>query len=132
MKSILLDTNVLVDFMNGDKALSAIISSADRVVLPSVVLGEFHAGLDNSVRGRRQLAVLTDIMSDSAVEYIGATENTPVFYAKIFRHLKAAGTPIPANDIWVAAFALETGSELLTRDQHFARIPMLLLSIPQH
>ena len=128
MKTILPDTNALVDFLNGDRALSAAIETADRLLVVPIVLGEFFAGLRQDARSRRQDNALANLMEDPAVEYAGFSENTPLFYAKTFQYLKARGTPIPTNDLWIAAFALETGSELLTRDHHFTTIPTLLLA----
>ena len=128
MKTILPDTSALVDFLHGDRALSDVIETADRVLITPIVLGEFFAGLKRDARSRTQNNILSNLMEDSAVEYAGFTENTPLFYAKVFQYLKQIGKPIPTNDMWIAAFALETGSEILTRDLHFSRIPMLLIA----
>ena len=130
MRSLLPDTNVLVDFLNGDHVLSDIIETADRLVVTPIVLGEFFAGLGPDTRSRRHNNALSNLMEDAAVEYFAFSENTPLFYARTYQFLKAQGTPIPTNDIWIAAFAQETGSVLLTRDRHFQYIPTLLVENP--
>ncbi len=130
MRSLLPDTNVLVDFLNGVRGLSDIIETADRLVITPIVLGEFFAGLGPDVQSRRHDNALANLMEDAAVEYSAFSESTPLFYARTFQFLKAQGTPIPTNDIWVAAFAQETGSVLLTRDRHFRHIPTLLIESP--
>jgi len=50
---------------------------------------------------------------------------TAEHYARIFVQLKRAGTPVPDNDLWIAAIALEFDLTLITRDRHFERIPQL-------
>ncbi len=130
MRILLPDTNVLVDYLNGNRGLSDILETADRVLVTPIVMGEFLAGLGANARSRRQDNALANLMEDASVEYVSFSENTPLFYARTYQFLKSQGTPIPTNDIWIAAFTQETGAVLLSRDRHFLNIPTLLVEIP--
>ena len=126
MKSLLLDTNVLIRFFRSDRKISDIISAYEKIVVPSVVLGEFKAGADpTKTFGQRQLEVLESFLDSPSVGVIPVTEDIASVYARIFRVLKANGTPIPQNDMWIAACAVDAGARLLSSDAHFASIPLL-------
>ena len=90
MKPLLLDTNVLIRFFRNDRKIADIISKFEKIVIPTVVLGEFKAGVDLlTVRGRRQLEVLDAFLDSQYVDIIPVTEDTSGAYARIFRALKA-------------------------------------------
>ena len=130
MKPLLLDTNVLIRFFRNDRKIADIISKFEKIVIPTVVLGEFKAGVDLlTVGGRRQLEVLNAFLDSPYVDIIPVTEDTSGAYARIFRALKANGTPIPQNDIWIAACAMDVGATLISSDTHFAKIPLLDIRI---
>jgi predicted nucleic acid-binding protein len=63
------------------------------------------------------------------VDTVSIDEHTSIFYAKILNDLKRAGTPIPSNDVWIAASAMQHGLVLLTADAHFQRIPQIIVSL---
>jgi predicted nucleic acid-binding protein len=130
MKPLLLDTNVLIRFFRSDRKISDIISAYEKIVVPSVVLGEFKAGADpTKTCGQRQLEVLESFLDSPSVGVIPVTEDIASVYARIFRVLKANGTPIPQNDMWIAACAVDAGATLLSSDAHFASIPLLDMHI---
>lgn len=126
MKPLMLDTNVLIRFFRSDRKIADIISTYEKIVVPSVVLGEFKAGADPAKAcGQRQLEVLESFLDSPSVGIIPVTEDIASVYARIFRFLKANGTPIPQNDMWIAACAVDAGATLISSDGHFASIPLL-------
>ena len=130
MKPLLLDTNVLIRFFRSDRKIADIISTFEKIVISTVVLGEFKSGVDPlTVGGKRQLEVLDAFLDSPSVDIIPVTEDVSSAYARIFKTLKANGTPIPQNDIWIAACAMDAGAKLISSDSHFAKIPLLDISI---
>ena len=126
MKPLMLDTNVLIRFFRSDRKIASIISAYEKIVVPAIVLGEFKAGADpNTACGKRQLEVLDSFLDSPSVGIIPVTDDIASVYARIFRVLKANGTPIPQNDMWIAACAVDAGATLLSSDGHFASIPLL-------
>ena len=126
MNVAVIDTNVLIDcFQRGGGAADA-ISDYDRILVCPAVIGEFKAGIDAvTKRGRKAKERLDEFLDDPAVEIVSCTDETAEYYARIFRALKESGTPLPTNDIWIAAAALERGATVLSGDRHFSRVPML-------
>ena len=130
MKPLMLDTNVLIRFFRSDRKIADIISAYEKIVVPTVVLGEFKAGADpKTASGQRQLEVLESFLDSPSVSVIPVTEDIASVYARIFRTLKANGTPIPQNDMWIAACAVDAGATLVSSDDHFASIPLLDMRI---
>ena len=128
MNALLPDTNVLIDFFKGDAAAAGTIASFDRILLCTTVLGEYKAGIDCTTKAGRAYAVkLAAFMEDPAVRVVGGTVITADYYARVFQELKRKGSPIPQNDLWIAAFALEHSATLFSHDTHFSDIPMLKL-----
>ena len=126
MNIAVIDTNVLIDcFQHGGGAADA-ISDYDRILVCPAVIGEFKAGIDaGTKRGRKAKERLDEFLDDPAVEIVSCTDETAEYYARIFRALKERGTPLPTNDIWIAAAALEHGATVLSEDRHFSCVPML-------
>ena len=126
MNAAFIDTNVLIGcFQRGSGAADA-ISDYDRILVCPAVIGEFKAGIDSGTqRGRKAKAQLDEFLDDPAVEIVSCTDETAEYYARIFRALKERGTPLPTNDIWIAAAALEHGATVLSGDGHFSHVPML-------
>ena len=126
MNIAVIDTNVLIDcFQRGGGAADA-ISDYDRILVCPAVIGEFKAGIDaGTKRGRKAKERLDEFLDDPAVEIVSCTDETAEYYARIFRALKERGTPLPTNDIWIAAAALEHGATVLSEDRHFSCVPML-------
>jgi predicted nucleic acid-binding protein len=126
MKPLLLDTNVLIKFFRSDIRIASIISAYEKIVLPTVVIGEYMAGVDpKTTGGQWQLEVLAAFLDSSAVKTFPVTEDVAFLYARLFRTLRVNGTPIPQNDMWIAACAMESGSTLLSLDRHFENIPLI-------
>ena len=125
-RRVLLDTNVLIRFLQDDEPFSDRIESAESVIIHPAVYSEFMNGLNpKTAKGMAARKSLEGFLESPVVDSVAVTTYTSVYYTKIYHHLKTAGEMIPQNDIWIAASALEHGFELLTHDGHFARIPML-------
>jgi predicted nucleic acid-binding protein len=115
--ALILDTNALSAFVDGDSDLRAVIAVEEELALPSVVLGEYLFGIRQSKYRTRYEAWLRQHGGLFTVFPVGA--NTATGYADIRSELRAAGQPIPSNDIWIAAIARERGYALVSRDSHF-------------
>ena len=102
------------------------------MLIPSVVIGEFKAGILDTRRGAESQKRLMELLSYVEVNTAPVTDTTAEMYAKVFKALKAQGRPIPQNDMWIAASALEHGADILTYDEHFRAVPMLTVIIPEH
>ncbi len=130
MKTLALDTCVLVDAFHGDESFRAAMSAADRILVCPVVCAEFTAGFDDSRKGRAAKARFRAFLDLDIVDVPPIGLETAEFHARLHRYLKAQGKPIPRNDLWIAASALEHGAVLLTTDVHFSVIPTLRVETP--
>lgn len=122
---VALDTNRYVDLCRGDAEVIARVARATLVFLPFVVLGELRAGFAMGTKARTNERVLQRFLAKPGVEVLFASEATTHHYAALYGQLRARGTPVPTNDLWIAALALEHGLRLYTRDRHFGSIPQL-------
>lgn len=114
---VALDTNALSDFAAGSEALGETLTPFRSLALPVTVLGEYRYGLLGSKRRARLEEWLDELLGD--IRVLEATSRTSGVYAQIRRQLRGAGTPIPENDVWIAAMAIEHRLPLATRDKHF-------------
>lgn len=117
---IVLDTSVAVAHLRGIQAVTLQLEQFDTLYLPLIVLGELLHGIRKSTRSQENLAGLRRWLR--ATTLISLTEATAEQYAVIKGDLARTGTPIPENDIWIAAHAKELGLSSATRDAHFERI----------
>ena len=120
-----LDTNRYTDLCRGDVSVVEMVELADEVWLPFIVLGELRAGFAVGSQGPRNEAVLRRFLLKSAVSVLYADEQTTHHYAAVYRQLRAQGTPIPTNDMWIAALVLQHSLVLFARDTHFDVLPQL-------
>ncbi len=125
MKTILPDTNVLIDFFAGDRAFEDALSTADRILVTPTIAAEYLSGLRDARRDRARRQAFESFLAAPVVEFVPHDRETADRYASIHQYLRNAGTPIPSNDVWIAASALQHGAALLTRDRHFSAIPLL-------
>lgn len=114
---VALDTNALSDFAAGSDALGEVLMPFRSLALPVTVLGEYRYGLLGSKKKARLEHWLDDLLNDVRVLEVSA--RTSSVYALVRQQLRTAGTPIPENDVWIAAIAIEHGLPLATRDRHF-------------
>ncbi|MBZ5576397.1 MAG: type II toxin-antitoxin system VapC family toxin [Acidobacteriia bacterium] len=122
---VALDTNRLTDLFRGDTALAKQLAVCDEVQIPLMVLGEIKAGFHGGTEPHRNEALLRKLLAKPTVAILLPGRETAQQYARLFVQLKRAGTPVPDNDLWIAALALEHDLVLITRDRHFDRIPQL-------
>src|ERR1035441_3370665 len=121
-----LDTNRLTDLFQGDRELAEWLGTCEEVWIPLVVLGEINAGFHGGTQQRRNEVLLQRLLAKPTVGVLLPGRETAEHYARVFVQLKRAGTPIPDNDLWIAALVLEHDLMLITRDRHFRHIPQLL------
>lgn len=117
-----LDTSAYSHFKRGDPQVVELIDRADWIGVPVIVLGELAVGFRHGTRRDVNQAELDRFLDHRSVDVLPVSEDVVEFYADIVLDLKKAGTPIPANDIWIAALAARHGATVLTYDAHFGSI----------
>ncbi len=122
MKRILLDTNAYTRLLTGEEDVLDVIGTAETVYMSIFVLGELYAGFAGGTKERENKDTLNRFLFKSSVKILNATAETAEVFGVVKQDLKKAGTPLPINDVWTAAHALETGSILVTYDAHFKNI----------
>lgn len=127
MKKVLLDTNAYTRLLRGDEQVLNLLGRADTVFMSVFVLGELYAGFSGGERESINRQHLDDFLSRPTVRILVATQETSDIFGTIKHRLKLAGTPIPINDVWIAAHTTESGSHLVTYDGHFSKVPGLLI-----
>ena len=125
--TIVLDTNAYSDFKRGSKSVVEVLESSEEIVVPTPVLGELYTGFRFGSRRKQNVDELHQFLDRPGVRVVPIDHGTARRYGDIVAALRTAGTPIPTNDIWIAAVAIEQNGELLTRDEHFKHVPMLRL-----
>ena len=122
----LLDTNVVIALFRKDKAVIEAIRHADEVFIPVIVLGELYYGARKSAHADENVDRITDLARTGSL--LSVDEKTAEFYGTVKNALRTSGTPIPENDIWIAAVARQHGLTIVTRDEHFRKVEELLLA----
>lgn len=123
---ILLDTNAYVALMRGDRKTARRVRRAERVFLSAVVAGELLFGFRNGSRFEKNMGDLEAFLENPYVEFLAVSLTTADRFGRIAASLRQKGTPLPTNDIWIAAHAIESGAELLSFDRHFEAIEGLV------
>ncbi len=124
----LLDTNAYSALMADRASVAEIVRRADVVLVSAVVLGELLFGFRNGRRYAEHRAQLDTFLSRRLVHTLEVTAETAERFGLIAAQLRRCGTPIPTNDVWVAAHAMESGGHLLSFDRHFEAVEGLLWS----
>lgn len=122
MRPVLLDTNAYSAFLLGVEEVVEVVAHADKLFLNSIVIGELLGGFAAGTREPKNRRELARFLDSPRVEILPVTTQTADSYALIYVGLRRKGKPIPTNDLWIAASALEHGAALLTRDAHFSQI----------
>ena len=125
----MLDTSAYVGFKRNAVEAVEIIVKAELIFFSPVVLGELMFGFRNSTRFKENMDDLDRFLDHDAVELLAIGKITSDRYSRIAAKLRQQGTPIPTNDIWIAAQAMEQGAELITSDRHFEKIAGLVYTI---
>ena len=127
---VCLDTNAYSRLMGGHPPLTELLESADEILMPATVLGELHAGFERGTRRLENRRQLGEFLALPGVDSISISADMAERYGILVSQLSRAGTPIPTNDIWIAAAALDTGSRLVSYDAHFQHVQGLILLSP--
>lgn len=129
MKRIIIDTNFYVAFKRNDAEAVNLLQRADYIGVNTVVLGELLAGFRCGNKERDNRAELDRFLDSARVNLLVVDDETSEFYAQVFSELRQKGRPIPSNDLWLAASALQHGLALATFDDHFTHISSILLAL---
>lgn len=124
---ICLDTSAYSAFKRGHVGALDAIQRAREIVLPAVVIGELLAGFRMGDRQRVNLRELDSFLVSPRVRVASIDAETGQRYAQILVYCRQQGSPIPSNDMWIAASAMQWGLRVLTSDTHFARLPQISL-----
>jgi tRNA(fMet)-specific endonuclease VapC len=126
---VLLDTSAYSALFRGDEEAKTILHGAAEVSLTPVIVGELLAGFSGGRYEARNRQLLKDFLSTPRVRVYSVDQETSERYAAVWLHLRKQGTPIPTNDLWIAASAMQHGLNILTSDRHFLKVPQVLSTI---
>lgn len=130
MKKIFIDTNIYSTAMRGDNNSKKIFRMYETLLISPVVISELLAGFRRGEMEDKNRLKLKDFLSRDRVETVYISIDTSEFYSFILNELKKQGTPIPVNDIWIAASVMEHGAGIATNDSHFEKIKGLMIIVP--
>jgi predicted nucleic acid-binding protein len=123
---LVLDTNIYIDFGQGKQGVVDLIAGqSTEILLPVIVLGELFYGFQKGSKSRENEVVLRRFVTELGVSIIDVDEEVARKYSLVYSALSAKGTPIPINDVWIAACCMSVGGTLLTRDGHFEQIEQI-------
>ena len=116
---ILLDTNAYAEWMRGNEAVATLVREAEEILLSAVVVGELLYGFRRGRRYEANLRELDQLLDSPHATFLPVTRTTADRFGRIAASLRAKGRPIPTNDMWIAAHAMESGADLVSFDLHF-------------
>jgi tRNA(fMet)-specific endonuclease VapC len=122
---VALDSNRYDDLIKGDEVVADVVELADEVLVPFVVVGELRAGFAAGVRQGDNERLLRRFLLKDGVSILYADDQTTHHYAAAYAQLRRQGTPIPTNDLWIAALVLQHDLVLCSRDRHFDRLAQI-------
>ena len=119
---VLLDSNAYSRLMRGDEQTAAVVRDATEILMSAVVIGELLYGFRHGSRFDRNATDLRSFLDNPYVSFVPVGSITADRYSRIAATLRARGNPIPTNDVWIAAHAMETGADLVSADRHFEAV----------
>ena len=119
---ILLDSNAYSRLMRGDDQTVAVVRDATEILMSAVVIGELLYGFRSGSRFERNAADLRSFLDNPYVSFVPVGPISADRYSRIAAALRGKGSPIPTNDVWIAAHAMETGADLVSSDRHFEAV----------
>jgi predicted nucleic acid-binding protein len=128
VKRIILDTNYYAAFKRNETEAVSLLKRVEYIGINTVILGELLAGFRCGNRERENRIELDQFLDSPRVFTIALDDETAEFYAQVFSELRQKGRPIPSNDLWLAASALQHGLALATYDEHFSSVSGLLMA----
>lgn len=121
-KSVVIDTNAYSAYKRGEKAAIQVIKEAQTIVFSPIVLGELMGGFALGKRSAQNQRELKEFLDQPKVLLLTINAHTAEAYAHIYQQLRIKGTPIPSNDMWIAAMAEQLELAVFTYDAHFSAI----------
>jgi len=131
MKSSVVDTNILSDLFRGEPSVRGFLSEFESIYVPVTVLGELLFGFVLGSREMENRRRLDQFLSQRSVEILPVSPSVAEHYASVMASLRRNGTPLPTNDVWIAATACAEKVPLISRDRHFSKINGLQLIVPE-
>lgn len=128
--NICLDTCAYIALKKGNQETIDLMETVDMIFIPTIVLGELYYGFYTGTKTSQNIKELEDFLEINGIEIIPVTKEIAERYGILVTYLRKKGTPLPTNDIWIAATVFETGSRLLTYDKHFHAIEGLVMYSP--
>ncbi len=125
MSRYCLDTVAYSHFKRGEQSVTEILDAADWIGVPVIVIGELCAGFAKRTKLRRNMEELAEFLALPVVETLPVDRRIAELFGEIVDNLRRQGTPIPVNDIWIAATCARAGATLITWDAHFRSIPRI-------
>ena len=127
MNKILIDTNIYSAALRGNSDIIEVLRQVSHIGISSISIGELLSGFKGGSRNKENRKELDQFLDSPRVVIYSVDEGTAEYYSAVLNQLKEQGTPIPTNDIWIAAVAFQYGLQLCTHDKHFSHIRGLLL-----
>jgi tRNA(fMet)-specific endonuclease VapC len=126
---LVLDTSAYSRMRRGHPEVLSLLAAAETVLVPAIVLGELEAGFRLGTRAAENRVILGEFLDEPFTAVLEVTSAAAVVYGELFAQLREAGTPIPINDVWIAACAVEARAHLVTFDRDFERIRDLKITV---
>ena len=123
----MLDTSAYSAYLRGNADVKRAIREADEIYLNPVVLGELYAGFAHGGKEKRNREILRELLASPRVQVAVIDEETSERYAAIIVYLWAKGTPLPTNELWISATAMQFGLKLVTTDSHYRNVPQIIV-----
>lgn len=127
MSQVVVDTSILAKLFAGTPEVAEKLNGYSEIFVPFVVVGELYAGLRLGNGFEKNQASFRQFLDNPNVRVLQSTEEITLIYAELFAYLRKQGTPIPINDVWVAAIALKSGLPFYSLDSDFKNLPQLRL-----
>lgn len=128
LDTILLDTTAYSAFKRGHDEVLALVRAATTILIPAIVVGELLAGFKGGSRRDANRSDLQAFFASPRVRAVPISRATAERYAVIYHYLRTNGTPVPTNDLWIAASAMEHGAAVVTLDVHFGLMPQVIVA----
>ena len=123
----MLDTSAYSALLRGNENIRRSLQEADEIYLNPVVLGELLAGFVHGGKEKKNRDILREFLASPRLQVVDIDEETSERYAAIINYLWEQGTPIPTNDLWIAATAMQHGLKLVTTDGHYRNLPQIIV-----